>query len=929
MTDFPADSPVDDLAEEFARRWRQGERPSIEEYAARFPQWADEIREALQGVLLMEELRPKSADLPVPTYPPTFAPPMPQRIGPYHILCEIGRGGMGVVYEARQDALGRHVAIKVLPPHLMDNPRLRERFRRESQAAARLHHTNIVPVFDVGEQDGLCYYVMQLIHGRGLDTLLSHAHAGEDLSSSRVGVVVPSSQTLIAHLPPAGPVAVSPEPGTELALTPRAVAHIGAKVAAALAYAHTHGVVHRDIKPSNLLLDTMGGVWVTDFGVAKLALEASLTQSGDWVGTLRYMAPERFSGQCDARSDVYSLGITLYEVLTCRPAFPNAVPQVLIQLITEGRLVPLRKLAPAVPTDLETIILKAVARDPAHRYQTAADLGSDLRRFLEDRPVLARRLGRGELLWRWCRRNPALATMTTTAILLLVAITVISIVAWVHTAAANRAAAAANRDMEKALAAETAQREHAASTARLALDALNRTYERFAPARLVVTPVAAKEAGTDLPPQPALPAGAEPLLEDLLHTYEQIAHSGSELPHLHIQAAEAHHRIGDICQRLGRFEAAVAAYRTAIALYTPPEDEGARIKLARAYNDRGRVLRLLQQSEAARQMHQQAIEVLGDASPELASRPECRYELAHSYYLLGLREQVFSPRGFGTRRPPPPGQAPATRPTQPNGDAPGQRAVVLLAQLVQDFPNVPEYRHLLACCYRDVPLSPPIQAPATGTDYMDRAVELMRQLVKDCPDVPDYRFELCETLVLSGRPGRRTDSEGPARRTATLEEAVARSRELIGQYANVPEYVAAHARYLDLLGNVYARAGKFEEGAKLQRKAVAILQRVVQHYPDVVFYGYSLSWMERSLSRALRELGQPTEARMQLESAAARLEALRQKSPHLEALRMVLSLVYRDLTQLYQDAGEKALAAEVTRKSRAIEEQAEAATLGR
>src|SRR5262249_1686761 len=155
------------------------------------------------------------------------------------------------------------------------------------------------------------------------------------------------------------------------------VALIGVQAAEALAYAHAQGVLHRDIKPSNLLLDEQGAVWVTDFGVAKLVEEAHLTQSGELVGTLRYMPPERFDGISDARGDMYGLGITLFELLARRPAFPDSTPHHLIQLINDGQLPALRTLDPTIPADLETVVLKAAASDPAHRYQTPAELAED------------------------------------------------------------------------------------------------------------------------------------------------------------------------------------------------------------------------------------------------------------------------------------------------------------------------------------------------------------------------------------------------------------------------------------------------------------------------------------------------------------------------------------------------------------------------
>src|SRR5262245_47546880 len=255
-------------------------------------------------------------------------------LGEYHILREIGRGGMGVVYEARQETLGRHVALKVMPAQLLANERLRSRFRREAQAAARLHHTNIVPVFGVGEQDGLYYYIMQLIPGRSLDNAIAQpiqplrmADGGWRIEETTDVEGAGEARSAPSLNPPSA--IRNPQSG----LSHRGVARIGVQVADALAYAHAHGVVHRDIKPSNLLLDDQGTVWVTDFGVAQLGEGANLTGSGDVVGTIKYMPPERFHGRSDARGDVYSLGITLYELLARRPAFPDTTPHHLIQLI--------------------------------------------------------------------------------------------------------------------------------------------------------------------------------------------------------------------------------------------------------------------------------------------------------------------------------------------------------------------------------------------------------------------------------------------------------------------------------------------------------------------------------------------------------------------------------------------------------------------
>src|SRR5262249_29526451 len=202
----------------------------------------------------------------------------------------------------------------------------------------------------------------------------------------------------------------------------QSVARVGVQVADALAYAAGQGVLHRDIKPSNLLLDGTGNVWVTDFGLAKADTDAdNLTQTGDIVGTLRYMAPERFNGQGDVRSDVYSLGLTLYELLALRPAFGESDRNKLVKQVMHDEPVRPRRVNPAVPRDLETVVLKAIARDPAHRYQTPADMADDLKRFVEDRPVKARRVSEAERLWRWCRRNPLPASLLAGIVLVFLA----------------------------------------------------------------------------------------------------------------------------------------------------------------------------------------------------------------------------------------------------------------------------------------------------------------------------------------------------------------------------------------------------------------------------------------------------------------------------------------------------------------------------
>ncbi|HEX3450324.1 MAG TPA: protein kinase, partial [Isosphaeraceae bacterium] len=423
--------PLDVVAEEFVRRFREGERPSLSEYAVRYPELAERIGELFPALVRMEEAGSIVGPLAAMA---RLAPRVDDQIGEFRILRKIGAGGMGLVYEAVQESLGRHVALKVLTVQ-RDRIYL-ERFRREARTAARLHHTNIVPVFAVGETAGIHYYVMQFIHGQGLDTVLRavrvlrtpETDAASDSSTAATSVAKSLHDgNFVRAMTEGGEpsvVVTSDASGGDLPIRSellyyREVARLGAQAAEALAYAHSQGVLHRDVKPSNLLLDTHGTLWITDFGLAKADDSDDLTKTGDLVGTLRYMPPERIRGRADARSDVYSLGATLYEMLTLRPAFPQSDRLELIERIGREAPPPLRRHEPRIPRDLETIVLKAIARDPADRYRTAADLAEDLRRFLNDLPVRARRITWAEELWRWSRRNRTIAGLAASVVLLL------------------------------------------------------------------------------------------------------------------------------------------------------------------------------------------------------------------------------------------------------------------------------------------------------------------------------------------------------------------------------------------------------------------------------------------------------------------------------------------------------------------------------
>jgi serine/threonine protein kinase len=405
-----------------------GREPDRNQLLATYPDLRHDLEEFFAGhdevERLAAPLRKGAERDPTPcSHPKDVAQDIGQ-LGDFRLLREIGRGGMGVVYEAQQVSLRRRVALKVLPFAAALDPRQMQRFKNEALAAAHLRHEHIVPVHAVGEERGVHYYAMQLIEGQSLATLISKLKAPRPAS-----LRTPESGP---RLSPGGSTSPAAALSTERSAGSRRyfdwVANVGRQAALALEHAHSVGIVHRDVKPANLLLDTHGHLWITDFGLAQVAGDAGLTLTGELVGTLRYASPEQVlarRGVVDHRSDVYSLGATLYELLALRPLFEGADRNELLRRIADDEPLPPRSLHPSVPRELETVVLKALGKEPSERYRTARELADDLQRFLENRPVLARRPTATEQLRKLARRHPSLVGA---GLLVLVLLTVGSLV---------------------------------------------------------------------------------------------------------------------------------------------------------------------------------------------------------------------------------------------------------------------------------------------------------------------------------------------------------------------------------------------------------------------------------------------------------------------------------------------------------------------
>jgi eukaryotic-like serine/threonine-protein kinase len=441
------DPRVIEALDEYVGALEGGQRPNRQAFLARHPDIAEALAGCLEGIEALHEASSPShpaADLPASAaasgdWQPGVA------LGDFRIVREVGRGGMGIVYEAEQLSLGRRIALKMLPFALTLDPRQLQRFKNEARAAAQLHHQHIVPVYSVGVERGVHFYAMQYVEGQSLAEVIQGLRRLAGATPASAPPQALTGRKVSAGEPtgpyPAGAAATAASTGVEpvSALATafsansrgfyRTVARLGVQAAEALEHAHQYGVVHRDIKPGNLLLDAHGHLWITDFGLAQFQADAGLTQTGDLLGTLRYMSPEQAGGQrvlLDHRTDVYSLGATLYELLTLLPPFEGNDRQTLLRQILQDEPRPPRAVQKSIPVELETIVLKALAKAPAERYATAQELADDLSRFLTDQPIRARRATMAQRAQKWARRHPSIVVAAVVLCVLTAAVSLAS-----------------------------------------------------------------------------------------------------------------------------------------------------------------------------------------------------------------------------------------------------------------------------------------------------------------------------------------------------------------------------------------------------------------------------------------------------------------------------------------------------------------------
>jgi serine/threonine protein kinase/Tfp pilus assembly protein PilF len=960
------------LVEELTNRIQAGESIDLEDYARRNPEYADSIRQLLPALEVLADLGRSAVRGAVRGLPADLESADGDGVlGDFRIIREVGRGGMGVVYEARQVSLGRRVALKVLPFAAALDPRQLQRFKVEAQAAALLHHTHIVPVFSVGVERGVHYYAMQFIDGRSLAEVIrelrrfhgltpkDHEPAGSAWSTINLAAALASGEPGAAAPPPGEaaprpsiakqPAAIEPDsPAPALSsgtsITGRAffqaAARLGIQAAEALEYAHSLGVVHRDVKPANLLLDARGNLWVTDFGLAQVQAEGglTLTLTGDVLGTLRYMSPEQALGRralVDHRCDIYSLGVTLYELLTLHPAVEGSDRQEILRRIAFEESAELRRHNPAVPRELETIVLKAMAKEPEGRYTTAQELADDLARYLDHRPILARRPSPLERAGKWARRHRA-AVATAVAVLLVAVIgltTALVVIARERDEAREqrRVAEQTAREVERLRRAEEAR----AREARQAVDTMyTRVAERW------------------LADRPRLEPVQRDLLEEALRFYENFAREEGTDPSIRLESARAHLRVAEIRSKFGNHREAEVAYRRCIELAgrlaaDSPAEAGPRLLLAKCWNGLGGLLLITGRPAEAGTACRRGVEAAEglDRSPhaptesleiraslhrnlglQLAgadrrAEAEAEYRCALQLYeRLGERDPASERyrRGLAYARNSL-GNLFDDGVRTAEAESEYRRALEALEPLVRGPSAPPEDRNLLAMVSINLGTLLWTAHHSPETEGLIRgSLATWEGLTAEFPSVRVYRehrnnaWSTLATLLKTS--GRTREAEEAYRQSIDGLEALA------AQHPGVVKHRMILAACLNNLGNLLVNEGRYEEAGVSHRRALELRQRLADQQPDNPELRGPLADSFRAIGDVHWKLGRPRDTEVAYRRALEIHESLGASGPAAARYRLMAADELSNLAAVHQTTGRPADAERAYRRALEITE---------
>jgi serine/threonine protein kinase/Tfp pilus assembly protein PilF len=740
---------------------------------ARVERWAAPLRNAVQGG------------------PQVDARLAGNQLGDFSILREVGRGGMGIVYEAEQISLSRRVALKMLPFAATMDPRHLQRFQNEARAAASLEHPHIVPVYGVGCERGVHYYAMKFIEGQSLAQKIADRVARPESSkgvagpkntpfedSGRATPVDSGGSENTAHL-----AALTTQRVPRDAAAFRQIAQWGIQSAEALEHAHSLGIVHRDIKPANLMIDSNGSLWVTDFGLARTAADAGLTMTGDVLGTLRYMSPEQAlakHGLVDHRTDVYSLGVTLYELLTGNPAVEGKDREEILNAITLEEPRPLRALDAAIPHDVETIVLKALEKNPADRYATAQELADDLRRLIKDEPIRARRPSGMQRMVKWSRRH---RTFVRAATLFLVLISVtLAASTWFLVREQKRTADERDRAESEKNRAETS------------LDFASQVLDKVYMNRIEQGMPKAKEI---------TPEDRE-FLQLALRFYQTLADQQDNNVSARVKSATAFYRVGKIqivlelnddsltsSGRAIELWAALAAEFRDVARYRW-EEAKCHHNLASALSGSRRLQEAEKEALRSLQLHQQLAQEDGADGELQVSLALCLNMLSHCQFRQGKVAEAET--GFGD-------------------------AIRIFEGLPPEFAGKPQCRTAFAMALANL-ASCFVQEhkPAEAEKYLRLAIKSHQDLARDFPAVEsgylEYLSAAYTTLGIALAQQRRWDEA-----KTEMVESIKVMRRLTNNFPTRPGYYASLVMYSLNLAEMLSDAG-MESETELQFRSI-------------------------------------------------------------------------------------------------------------
>ncbi|MCA9211887.1 MAG: serine/threonine protein kinase [Planctomycetales bacterium] len=910
-----------DILDDYLVSLEQGVPIDIAQIKAANPELADALDEYLTGLAILQQ---DGAELQSKRAASTDGVPMAKRLGDFELIREVGRGGMGVVYEARQLSLDRFVALKVLPFAAMLDEKQISRFENEARAAAQLHHPNIVPIHGVGSDRGVHFYAMQLINGRSLQQVIHDMRSNDPNSPTNTESLYGShdksgwSRTAIdmangvrcdetrEYSPTSQETHIEVRPhvnsaGSELSSNRvrstryiESVVSLIVQAAEGLHAAHQYGVIHRDVKPSNLMLDESGKIWITDFGLARFQTDHSVTRSGEILGTLHYMSPEQAAGRnalVDERSDVYSLGVTLYELLTLMRPFEGGAQHAVLQQIELGLFTRPRSCNSRIPVDLENVILKAMSVAREDRYDSAAQFADDLRRFLEGKPTRAKRPRLSQKLTKWARRHQ-LAVMTTAGVLALAVAGLLT----------------SNRLLKSESDAKQLALNHSQQTLTLAQDAVEEFVE---------------DVDRLLAPQAGNLHARERLLKRSLEYYQQIIQVAGASEHIQKDIVIAKTKIAGIHRMMGNFEQALAGYESAaVALdQLVEEDEQLLVDYIRCLNNVGSVQQRLNRLSQADEAYTKAISIADVHSEDNSQVNTAAAETYNNHGLLLAEQSKVSEAADTYKR----GLSVISHNEQTdaadlkvksalqnnlwqvyrNSHADLARqyirdAVTTRSRLVQEHP-LDEHRALLAAAYSNLASDYIAHDElASANDELDRAANLQRQLVENEPFALNYQTDLAVTLNNLGHVS--TKLNRPEQAESSYQESLEILEALIsGASGDVRLLTYAGGAYNNL-ALVHREQGMLDDAAQEFQSGMKHLEAALNASPNNAKLRESLSRNYFNYSQLLIGMNRAWDA----SRVSLRRRDLWPNDPiQLHAVAVELTMAYKKATEKHKKRMER------------------------